>query len=296
MAVRNLVEKFARAGLKLVLKDKSLGRVGRGRGVSEIVQIDIGRNVRGTRRDEWFEIFPGHPSNRIEVLNVDLKSNQLVLFVEEPARTFEVERNTWSLKAARRLEKQLKDSRTKYRKVKNTFYIEEKTSGDKRHFLMGVDERQLFIAQLRDPVSTVDAARRSLGSTVQFHEGKRKMTPGRQGEWFFVKATRQQEEEIERLISRNQTVIQLKKSIGEIHGGRRGGNPHTADEIVVVHGSQMSRPEGTNFPIRGRQVFIRGCVRHVDHKTVKYSRWHEVIANHEGATSSGSASGITWID
>lgn len=291
--MKNLVKKFAKAGLLLKLRKDSMGR---GTGVDQIVQIDIRRNVNGGLRDEWFEIYPGHPSNRIEVLNVDLSSKQLVLFVDEPRRTFKVEQKVSNPREIKMMKHRLNRAKTKYRYSKGVFYIHQMTDGRKRHFLMGVDERQLFIAQLRDAVTTVASAKRSLGSTVQFHEGTRKMTPGRQGEWFFVQTTRDQEKVIENLIAANRVAVQYKTSIGQVHRSRTGGNPHTADEIVAIPGSLMPIPKGNTFPTRSNQVFIRGCIRHKDHKTVRYSRWHEVIGNNEGATARGSASGITWID
>ena len=54
----NLVRRFAGAGLKLVLSDVPIvGGLG-GRGANSIVQIDIQRKANGSRREEWFRIFP----------------------------------------------------------------------------------------------------------------------------------------------------------------------------------------------------------------------------------------------
>jgi len=302
--MNNLVKKFSDAGLLLKLLDTPIV----GSNATEIVQINIGRKVKGSVRDEWFEIFPGHKENRIEVLNVDKKIKQLVLFVHEPIREFET--NFSKRPKTKGYDTNLRDGfkrrKQKFHENETEFIVTEKTDGNKRHFLMGVDERQLFIAQLRDAVSTVTAARNSLGATVEFHEGKRKMTPGRQGEWFFVKTSSAQEEHIEDYIAANRTFIQYKKNIGEVHGSRSGGNPHIADEIVVIPRSQNTEAkfrkrngklitEGM-FPIRSRTVFIRGCIRHIDHKTIKYTHWHEVIGNREGATDGGNSSGVSWID
>lgn len=296
----SLLKQFKNAGLELKILSKPIGR---GRGIEHIFQMDIGRKVNGNRRNEWFEIYPGNLKNTVQVLNIDKKSKQLTLLVKEDAREFMVEerKSSWS-KDRRR--KQLKDSNARFRETKTHFIIFEKTPAATRHFLLGLDERQLFVAQLTKGATTVDAARKLLGSTVQFHEGKRKMTPNRQGEWFFVKATRLQEQTIEEMINKNQAWIQTKANIGEVHGGRRGGNPHVADEIVVIPAGDArqgaTRRDGRlvvgKFPVRERGVFVRGKIRHVDHKTVKYSRWYEVILNNEGATSSGQASGISWID
>ncbi len=301
----NLVDHFKKVGLKLRILTKPIQL---GRGMVDIFQMDIGRKVKGTRREEWFEIYTGHEDNRIEVLNVDKKSMQLVLFVHEPPREFEVSHPippSWKNNIHENLKKiAAKRDVIKIRKIRDTYLITHVTPSDKRHFLLGLDERQLFVAQLSKAVTTVDAARKSLGSTIQFHEGKRKMTP-RQGEWFFIKTTAEQEELIENMLSLNQTFIQKKKSIGDVHRGRQGGNPHVADEIVVIPESEVSgagvtRRDGKsvigNFPVRMRQVFVRGKIRHIDHKTIKYKHWYEVVLNNEGGTSNGSSSGISWID
>lgn len=310
----NLIQQFGKAGLELRLLDKSFQF---GRNMDLIFQMRVGRDVQGTRRHEWFEIYPGNNEKiNIQILNVDPKTCQLVLLVNEPVVEFEVEEEKWfngsgwrRINVDERREALIRQ-RVKFRETDKHFIITEKTDGNKRHFLMGVDERQLFVAQLDKGVSTVEEARKSLGSTIEFHEGKRKMTPRRQGEWFFIKATDAQEELIDLLLQKTRIWIVKNANIGQ-YAGRPQGNPHTADELVVVPSDRMMEAEARatkfarkkgrikngNFPIRRRdEVFVRGKVRHVDHKTVKYTHWYQVILNNEGETSTGSASGIAWID
>lgn len=302
----SLVKQFGKIGLVLkVLKNPIGGR----RANKDIFQMDIKRKVIGTRRFEWFEIYPGHKSNIIQILDVDNKLNQLLLLVKEAPREFEVEeRKSWSKERIEARRAQLQNNRTKFTETDKFFIIKNKTFGGNRHFLMGVDERQLFVAQLKEGVTSINEARKQLGNTVVFHEGARRMTPSRQGEWFFVRATEKQEEILDLLLKKKRIFILEKESIGK-HAGRPRGNPHIADELVVLPAKESIIVEAQSskwakenkdltkvkaiYPIRQKEVFVRGCVRHRDHKTIKYTHWHQVILNNEGATASATQS---WID
>ena len=301
---KQLVKQFKKSGLDLIIRDKPFRIFGNN---SRIFQMDVLRSVKGTRRKEWFEMFLGEGDVNVQILDTDPAKLQVLLLVQEPERVFEVtERKTHWRKtpAQRRIE--LHEAGDTFREDKHNFYIQQKTAPDKRHFLMGVDERQLFVAQLTRGVANITDARRSLGSTVQFHEGKRKMTPNRQGEWFFIKATKEQEEIIELLLEKNRIYILNKVNIGT-HAGREGGNPHVADELVIVpaDGDYIAATEKQtkwarkhrpvrrgNYPVREREVFVRGAVRHVDHKTIKYSHWYQVILNNENQEQATAS----WID
>lgn len=63
------------------------------------------------------------------------------------------------------------------------------------------------------------------------------------------------------------------------------GNPHTADELVVLIGVS-----------RDRKVFVRGSVRHSDHDPVKFPSWRKVIRNTEEIQPNGAAPGVGWVD
>ena len=301
-----LVKQFNDIGLRLKLLSKPMG--GR-RANKDIFQMDIKRRVQGTRRKEWFEIYPGHETNIIQVLDVDTKLNQVLLLVKEEARFFEREESkSWNPKRVETRRDELKRSGNYIRETPRRFVVRERSSGGNRHFLMGVDERQLFVAQLKSGVINIDEARKQLGNTVIFHEGARKMTPSRQGEWFFVRATEEQEKVIELLLTKKRAFILNKANIGR-YAGRPRGNPHTADELIVIPANEKIIVEAQSsqwardnkdlsrvkpiYPIRVREVFVRGCVRHIDHKTVKYSHWHQVILNNEGETAKATQS---WID
>ena len=298
-----LVEQFKKVGLVLKITNEPIGRTTN----NDIFQMDVGRKTSGTRRTEWFEIWPGHEDNIIQILDIDNKLNQILLLVHEPERIFEREEKKqngkWSASPDERRQT-FKNSNTKYRETETHFIITEKSPSDNRHFLMGVDERQLFVAQLKTGVTSIIEARKQLGNTVKFHEGVRKMTPKRQGEWFFLKTTRDQEERIETLIEKNKTWIVKKANIGD-YAKKPSGNPHVADELVVVinmddtmdrlgMSKHMRKRIGKRpFSVRSREVYVRGAIRHVDHKTLKYKHWYQVVLNNEGDTASATQS---WID
>ncbi len=309
----NLVRRFAEAGLTLVLaKSPIVGGLG-GRGASSIVQIDIQRKTNGSRRHEWFRIFPGAGDNRIEVVGLDKIFGQVVLMVHEGVREFEeplpgaaVERArqkdpvNWVNVLAAEHHLRVSDIRVIHRGSHVNVAVLRKTPSAKRHFLCGLDERQLFIAQLPKGVSTVREAHLALKSgPVTLAEGQGIETV-RQGEWFFLEASNEETRRIEDGISRNLLVIEHNVPIGPFTDssvrtrGRRvrqfRGNPHTADELIVLPGI----PLANGFPVRGREVFIRGRVRHVDHATVSFSGWQKVIRNAE--SNAGQALGVGWVD
>jgi hypothetical protein len=53
---------------------------------------------------------------------------------------------------------------------------------------------------------------------------------------------------------------------------------------------------GNSNRLQRDRVFVRGSIRHKDHKTVRFSQWREVIANNEGDTARATASGVFWVD
>jgi len=289
-----LVKQFARAGLELELLTQPLRRGGN---TEEIVQVNVGRRFRGASRKEWFRLFPGHPDNRVLVQGTDCRRRQLVLFVEEPERTFEVDEPRRGPERRAVAVSRLAPA-VIVRQTKRHWVVRHKTSADKRHFLMGVDERQLFIAQLTSGCSTVDAAHRLLGNTVQFADRRRRGSSlDRQGEWFFLETSAALREHLERLLRGCRAVVHRKVNIGGFNG-RAGGNPHLAEELVALTDDllpQTSRLEH-GFSVRSLQVYVRGAVRHVDHRTVHFHQWREVVGNNEGATASGDARGTYWID
>lgn len=298
--MKHLINGFKKAGLALQILDKPIrGNRELRRGTSLIFQMDIQRVEKGTRRFEKFRIYPGHKDNLIQIRNVDHSSRQLLLMVKEPAgRTFEDSIKITGFNTKERILSSLQRNMRVKGISKGHVIVTVEVPEEVRYFLLGVDERQLFVAQLRGSATTVKEAHRSLGNTIQFADGKRKGSIDRQGEWFFLQTSQVTRDTIEAAIKQNRTAVQKKISIGLIMG--RGGNPHTVDELVVLpraYASTIRGAAGTRERVLlRRRVFIRGCVRHKDHKTIKFGHWREVIANNEGATSNGASSGVFWID
>lgn len=277
MDTKALMSGFKKAGLKLEIVDKPFARR---RGVDDIFGMDIDRRFKGTRRTEVFQIFPGHESNRVLVQGIDKNLGQLVLMVHEKRRPFEVE-----ISKKRVLER----PENTVQETSKNWVVRQFTPENKRHFLMGLDERQLFIAQLPRSVSTVREAHACLKApTVWTAEGKHQGRTFRQGEWFFLNTTSQEKAEIEKAIKKG--LVLRKESIGK-HAGRDGGNAHIAEELVILPGPKLKH----GFRVRQRdEVYVRGAIRHVDHKTLKIRQWRRVIANTE--SNSGRMEGVEWFD
>jgi len=290
----SLIDQFEKAGLKLELLKSPLA------GNPEIFQMDIGRKIQGTRRTEWFRIWPGNEEVNVQVTNVDKDLKQLVLLVHEPKREFTtpIPYGTLSHQQKRHGEKwreeMAKEMRVKPENIfrqRGQWLLRSHTSDSKRHFLCGLDERQLFVAQLPQRITTVREAHQTLKTTeVTLAEGKTSGRTIRQGEWFFVNCTESQIQSIKAMLKSKQAVV-LKKEPIEERGG--SAHEHVADELVRISGERLSH----GFEVRSRQeIYVRGAIHHPDHQTVSFKTWRRVIRNNEGATAGGRSSGIAWVD
>ena len=291
--LENVKFSFDKIKLPIVILDEPI-RGARNAANHNIFQMDIERKVKGAHRGERFRIFPGADTNVIQVRDVCAITKQVLLMVSEPVSVY-----SDSAKTNRRTNitdaiKRLKDAKFfDIRIIGDHIHYKGKTPGGKRYFLMGVDERQLFVAQLTGPATKITDARKSLGKSVQFADGSRKSK--RQGEWFLLETSEELRGEIDRAIKQTRTAIRKKVNIGTVLG-RSGGNPHVADELVVLPSGSRGSVGTSETRLMRNRVFIRGSVRHVDHKTQHFSQWREVIKNDEGATADGNSSGIFWID
>jgi hypothetical protein len=253
---------------------------GRGRGVEDIVQIDIAKTTTRKNAGERFRIYQGHTQNRLEVLGTDQRLRQLVLFVEEPERAFEL-----------RIPKRRAAPPTDLvvlREEKRAWVVERRTSGRARHFLCGMDEQHLFIALLPDRVTTVDGAHAALRppELSRLERSAEKPTV-RQGEWFFVAIPYAEVAEVE-VLARKSLRVRHATGIAEAGGIRRAGRAHVADEVVVLDGVP------NRLGLVERRVYVRGSVRHPDHRTVTFPSWRRALANREEIEA--PPPGIGWID
>jgi hypothetical protein len=184
----------------------------------------------------------------------------------------------------------------------------------KSRFLLGHDERHWFVAAIpeQSPVSTVAAAKQALKPEMVLMEEQRVRTKlrhrrinkvrVRQGEWFFVPKELAHVEPV--LIHKNEPLR------------RGGGKPHVCQELyreggVMVYVSRL-HPNGLtqeefallsekerknalwNRMVRDPRVFVRGTVRHPDHKTIFLEGWHEVFMNTE--TKAAAMRNVAFLD
>jgi hypothetical protein len=314
-----LVRAFTGADLKAEVHDTAFVRSVRG-GVP-VFQMDI----RNKNRQDYFRIFPAEAETFVQ--NADKNLGQVVLFCQEPERKF-TERRYVGKHEDRPLAGLGPRSRIIARDGSYA-WIERTTPAEKRHFLMGHDERpvEYFIAQLSRGVSTVKQAHELLKAPeVKGYKGK----VVRQGEWFFLEVTKEEGAAIERelkskLANYGRTSNIAPAYFGGVVGSRVfGGNPHMADEVIVIPkrlvdvaevvtgvGKPWERHDGP-FPSSNRNLsggvvrdpremrvtFIRGKVRHPEHDTVEFKQWVKVVRNTEQVDSRGLAAmhGVGWVD
>jgi hypothetical protein len=176
-----------------------------------------------------------------------------------------------------------------------------RSASEKHRFLLGHDERHWFVAGIPEstPVSRVRDAKQALkpdlvqtserGVRTKYRDRRSNAARIRQGEWFFVPAPQVRVELL--LVLRNEPIA------------RGGGKPHVCEELYRFGGETVyvspGAPNGLtdeqyrallesersrwNWRVmrRNPKVYVRGRVRHSDHKTVTLDGWHEVLSNTE---------------
>lgn len=177
-----------------------------------------------------------------------------------------------------------------------------RNGSEKHRFLLGHDERHWFVAGIPEkaPVSRVRDAKSALKPDaviagergLRSKERDRRVNAARirQGEWFFVPAPDAPVAGL--LVLRKEPLIRSG-----------GGKPHVCDELCRYGGETVyvspGAPAGLtedrykalsdgerkrwNWRVmrRNPKVYVRGRVRHSDHKTVILEGWHEVFTNTE---------------
>jgi hypothetical protein len=202
--------------------------------------------------------------------------------------------------------------------IRHLLLMSEQHDG-KHKFLCGHDERHWFVAAVpeRASVSNVKTAFEALKpvavrqreNQLKVKSRKRNLRRNeafvRQGEWFFVPVPDWLRID-ERLVFRNEPIA------------RGGGKPHMCEELVRQGGEMVyvspQHPQGLTAwqhrrllsrqpKLRNLQwvvqrrnplVFVRGKVRHTDHKTIVLNGWHQVLMNTE--TQSVAMRHVAFID
>jgi hypothetical protein len=298
-----LLKAFTSIGLKLEFSKTPIART---RDAEDVFGLDIRRKISGNARTEYFLMWLGHEDNKINVAATDAKLSQLVLSIKEPSRTFwsrysdseqkqikKLGLKAWIAAAQKRTTRKfvMKDFGS------DGFYEQMTTPANQRHYLMGRDERQLFMCQLPKAATSVKAAMESLKApTVILAEGKQLGKTLRQGEWFLLNPTPEETEVLKKYLKSSLAVIHKKASVGQF-AGRAAGKPHVAEELIAIPDAEAVLSHG--FRVRPRStVFIRGALRHSDHETLKLGDWRKVILNAEPQAAGGTVgfAGSTWID
>lgn len=252
----SLMSKFARIGARLKLSDGFDRRRVRSFGT---VSFDVRKDSDG----EYFEVVgDGTAGVDVDVLDVQPSDRHLLLMVRE--------------------------------------------AEGKSKFLCGHDERHWFVAAVPEsaPVGTVRSAKEAL-KPPEVREAQAKAGLGsvagnrrknaayrRQGEWFFIPAPGLKVDE--RFVLRDEPISR-----------GNGGKPHWCDHCFRGGGETVyvcrrfpsgldvekyrkllnERPEAANWGwrtmVRGAEVYVRGRVRHLDHKTITLHGWHRVLMNTE---------------
>jgi hypothetical protein len=170
-------------------------------------------------------------------------------------------------------------------------------------FLCGHDERHWFVAGIEGRPASVKAAKATLRpemvqvslarNRVKNADRDRRRNKGyiRQGEWFFVPAPEIKidpklilyKEPLRRGRSKPHICAELCRFGGEtVYVGAGFPNGLTQREYNAL----ISRdPDKKKWPwrtmVRNPEAYVRGKIRHPDHKTVLLRGWHRVIPNRE---------------
>jgi hypothetical protein len=256
MDTSNLLTKFARIGARLKVTDQPSNRR---RIASGMISLD----VQEDREGEFFEVIrsPGAEPD-VAVLDVQPADRHLLLLVRE--------------------------------------------AGEKQKFLCGHDERHWFVAAIPEsaPVGTVLQAKEALKpSEVRAAQGREGLRADarnrrknaayrRQGEWFFLPVEGIHVDE--KLVLRNEPLS--RGNGGKPHwvdfcyrtGGEtvyvcrrhRGGVTETEYHQIVT-ANPNAKSWGWQTMRRNMSVYVRGRVRHADHRTIVLAGWHSVLMNTE---------------
>jgi hypothetical protein len=183
-------------------------------------------------------------------------------------------------------------------------------------FLCGRDESSWFVAAIpetadaRDVQGAMDALKpdevwesiRAWRLPMELRDQRRTAAFVRQGEWFFI--------------PRPALTVPPSQVLEDEPISRAGGKPHLCqylyrtggEEVFVsnVHPNGLTKLEYDNLPrverrglrwtrmARDARAYVRGCVRHVDHKSIWLRGWHEVVMNTE--TKARAMEHVVFLD
>lgn len=189
-----------------------------------------------------------------------------------------------------------------------------KNGDNKSKFLCGHDERHWFVAaipesaavgtvrQAKEALKPAEVQSRQVGLKKEKRNKRKNSAYIRQGEWFFLPASVSPEKI---LILKNEPITR-----------GNGGKPHMAEYCYRTGGetAYVSReyPNGVNQATynnlikkgvsavgwrvmrKGAMVFVKGTIRHADHKTINLIGWHRVVMNTE--TQAAAMRNVAFLD
>ena len=175
-------------------------------------------------------------------MNIDKNFKQLILLVKEPKREYTVPRAD---------------------RAGNIKQIKEYTDPNERRYLMGLDERHLFISGLpEEDINTVAEAHQALKHKAVVVAEKIGKDVKRQGEYFFVPLTKTEEKELIDKVMADKRILCKRDKLQR--GGRRS---HFVRRIIRMR--------------RKRKVYAQGHVTHEQHQALILPTWHRVYRNRE---------------
>lgn len=273
-----IAKQFDRMGARVKMGEPVIPRWGRV--TPEALARNVRLNVLTDKRGTFFDIVAGDDVE-LQVLDVDAKQRHLLLMTSVPDERPGLPNN-------------------------------------KSKFLCGHDERDWFVAAVPEntPASTVrtamealkpqairDAEQKNPPKRKNRNHRKRNGTWLRQGEWFFLPRPD---------LKLDEKLIMTKEPLR-----RGGGKPHVCSELYRTGGQTVyvswkhpnglseaayarltpeQRKEQGTFQIMRRdpKVYVRGTVRHKDHKTLRLGCWHEVQMNTE--SNAAAMANVAFLD
>lgn len=154
------------------------------------------------------------------------------------------------------------------RKINKYEEVKRATPGFMRKFLLGMDEAHLFITELPQvgAINKVKDAHKVLKPEYIIKSEKEIRRIKRQGEWFFIPVTSEEQKRIENNINFLEKKIPLEDRT----------NPHIAEQLLNIK----------------EEIFVLRKIQHIEHKTLKLNGWFRVLKNTEVRTTRI----LDWID
>jgi hypothetical protein len=203
-------------------------------------------------------------------------------------------------------------------RLRHLLLLARDSTGSKEKYLFGRDERHWFVAGIPDVrgVSNVLTAMEALKpetvrdrqevTQVRARHRRKRRTAAyvRQGEWFFVPEPQLEppaecilrHEPLRRGRSKPHVAESLYRRAGEtVYVHREFPDGLTQAEYENLIKNEWSAPRvGWSVMRRDPDVFVRGRVRHPDHKTIRLSGWYRVLVNTE--PESASLASVVFLD